>query len=193
MDGNANLNAALMRDRKVLGWDSIIGYVGEGMLMELGVWRGISFREICTRAYPRKVYGFDWFNGLPERWDDGRSGLPNDVDEMSMGGTPPPCPENGQFIIGLVQDTLPYFVRGYSQPIAFVHFDLDLYSSTKCGLDHLGPYFRPGTVLAFDEIDGAVRNVNHEQAAFREWLKDHNWDMELLGQRHYESWVVRLK
>jgi hypothetical protein len=180
----------IVKDLPEINWEAIIGMVGDGFMIELGVYAGASFYEICKYAYPRKVYGFDWFEGLPEEW-----GQKGSKGAASLGGKPPACPENGEFIVGLVQATLPKFIERIDS-IAFVHFDLDLYSSTKCGLQLLSSFFKSGTILAFDEIDDRGdqygRNALHEQKAFREWLRETSFGIEMLGRRHEESWVLRL-
>jgi len=182
--GNEKLNKFIAKPLPVLEWADIIPLVGRGTMMELGVWQGRSFREICHLAYPRKVYGFDWWRGLPEDWDDhGSKGV------LDMHGAPPACPVNGEFVIGLVRGTLPNFVPRH-KPAAFVHFDMDVYTSTAEALHYIK--FQPGAILVFDEIDGHTRNINHEQKAFREWLEDAPFDLEVIGSRHPESWVIRL-
>jgi|SRR5215472_552989 len=182
--GNEKLNKYLSKPLPALEWAEVIALVGDGTMLELGVWQGKSFWEICRCAHPRKVYGFDWWRGLPEDWaDQGSKGL------LDMHGVPPDCPDNGEWVIGLVRGTLPDFVPKHPAA-AFVHFDMDVYTSTAEALHYLK--FQPDAILVFDEIDGHVRNVNHEQRAFREWLEPAPYDFELLGQRHPESWVIRL-
>jgi hypothetical protein len=182
---NAKLNRQLSKPLLHLEWADVIREApAGGEMLELGVWEGRSFTEICRCAYPRKVYGFDWFRGLPEDWD-----FPGSERTGDMAGNPPACPVNGEYVIGLVRGTLPEFVDSHP-PAAFVHFDMDLYSSTATALQYLK--FQSGAILAFDEIDDHVRNVNHEQKAFREWLLRTDVDFELIGSRHPESWVVRL-
>jgi|SRR5215469_580686 len=181
---NDKLNEILKEPLPPIDWAEIMPLLCDGTFMELGVWQGKSFNEICKAFYPHKVYGFDWFRGLPEDWaDDGSKGL------LNLHGVPPDCPENGEFVIGLVRGTLPDFVPKHA-PAAFVHFDMDLYSSTAEALHYLK--FRPGAILAFDEIDNHIRNHNHEQRALREWIEDAPYDFEMLGSRHPESWVIRL-
>ena len=181
---NAKLNRLLSSPLAQIDWADIIPLVPDGTMMELGVWQGKSFNEICALAHPRKVYGFDWWRGLPGDWD-----YPGSEKTGDMAGVPPQCPQNGEWVIGLVRDTLPDFMNSHP-PAAFVHFDMDLYSSTADAFEYLK--FMPGAILAFDEIDGHVRNMNHEQAAFREWLKGTDWDFDVIGSRHPESWVIRL-
>jgi hypothetical protein len=181
---NAKLDCLLSEPLLRIDWADIISQVGDGAMLELGVWEGKSFREICHYAHPRKVYGFDWFRGLPEDWD-----YPGSKGTGDLSGRQPDCPVNGEWVVGLVADTLPNFVDNHP-PAAFVHFDMDLYSSTATAFEYLK--FAPGAILAFDEIDSHVRNMNGEQKAFREWLAKTDHDFELIGSRHAESWVVRL-
>jgi S-adenosyl-L-methionine methyltransferase len=149
----------------------------DGEIIELGVWDGVSFNEMCKLFHPRKVYGFDWFHGLPDGWSD-----PAEKGIFSRDGKPPGCPDNGEFIIGKVEDTLP----GFRNPISLCHFDLDLYGPTKFALETLN--WQSGSILIFDEIDGELRNINHEQKAFREWNRPYRF----IGKPHPEAWCVRL-
>ncbi len=191
MEVNRKLYEGFRRSIPKTDWERIIPMVGEGLILELGVYAGESFTNICRLVHPRKVYGFDWFEGLPEEW-----GTRASKGASSLGGKPPACPQNGEFVIGLVEATLPKFLVQHPDPVAFVHFDLDLYSGTKFSLEHLSPQFQTGTILAFDEIDERGdqydRNALHEQKAFLEWLDEASFDFEMIGARHKESWVVRL-
>jgi|SRR5215469_8973485 len=182
---NAKLNRLLAKPLPALTWAEILEHVPPyGTMLELGVYQGQSFNEICALVHPRLVHGFDWWRGLPEDWDDhGSAGL------LNMHGVPPDCPDNGRWVIGLIRGTLPEFVDNHGEA-AFVHFDMDVYTSTAEALHYLK--FLPGAILVFDEIDGHPRNVNHEQKAFREWLSKTDHDFEILGSRHPESWVIRL-
>jgi hypothetical protein len=191
---NLKLDIILSSNKlKFMDWKEIFTHVGEGLIIELGVYQGQSFNEICSLAHPRKVYGFDWFRGLPEAWRNYPTDEPPIDRELDMQGVPPSRPDNGEFVIGRIEDTLPEFLLEYDTAPAFVHFDMDIYSSTKHALEILTRWLQPGSILVFDEIDGAVRNINHEQKAFREWLDSTDRDFELLGRRHGEAWVVRLK
>ena len=52
---------------------------------------------------------------------------------------------------GLFEDTLPEFLADHTGPVAFLHLDADLYSSTKTVLDALGHRIVEGTVVVLDE------------------------------------------
>src|SRR5215469_3529796 len=90
-----------------LGWGEIIGEVGLGMLLELGVFDGRSFNEICSLVQPRLVWGFDWFYGLPEPWTDQvGGGDPQGERQCDRGGVVPDVADNGKLVIGRVEQTL---------------------------------------------------------------------------------------
>jgi hypothetical protein len=73
-----------------------------------------------------RFFGFDSFEGLPERW----GGVP--AGEFSTGGAAPAIADpRVQFIHGWFQNTVPSFLAEHSfdNPV-LVNFDADLYSST---------------------------------------------------------------
>lgn len=158
-----------------------------GLIAEFGVAGGELFNYLCRCAAPRLVYGFDWFHGLPEAWppDSHEPGL------FTQHGVPPAIEKNGRLVIGRVEDTVPRFVAEHPEPVALIHFDLDLYRPTRCVLDALR--FQPGSILAFDEIDGQERCSRHEQRAFWEWINETGFAVRFLGKRHYTSWVVQVR
>ena len=158
-----------------------------GLILELGVWQGQSLNFLARDAAPRLVYGFDWFQGLPEAWppDSHAPGL------FSTGGHLPEVEENVRLVVGKVEDTLKPFVAEHPEPVALVHFDMDLYGPTKFALETLR--FQVGSILAFDEADSQPRCSDNEQRAFWEWLNDRGYRIRFLGRRHVTSWVIQLR
>lgn len=158
----------------------------DGLVIELGVFSGTTFERICAAFAPRRVYGFDWFHGLPAEW--GR----DPIGTFTRYGEPPArIPANGELVVGLVEDTLEPFLREHGQPVAFVHFDLDIYQPTRFALDKLP--WQPGSILAFDEICGEPRNCEHEQRALWEWAGSSRYMLGYLGRTHQASWVVQVQ
>lgn len=158
-----------------------------GLIIELGVARGDSLNFIARCAAPRLVYGFDWFHGLPEAWppDSHAPGL------FSTGGhAPQHLEENARVVVGKVQDTLVPFLEHNKEPVALVHFDMDLYDPTKFALDVLP--FQAGSIMAFDEADSQERCSQHEQRAFWDWFNAAGRRIKFLGKRHYTSWVIQV-
>jgi hypothetical protein len=159
------------------------------LLLELGVSSGGSISSLAART-SRLIYGFDWFYGLPEDWTEGEVG--DNRGAYGTGGVPPNVPDNCVLVVGLIQDTLRSFLRGHPDPVAFVHFDLDLYSSTSHALMTLNRRFAHGAILLFDEMVLRPRNLDNEGKAFCEFLKATHYTAEYLGQTHPESAIFRL-
>ena len=156
-----------------------------GLLLEFGVAGGGSFRQLCDLAAPRKVYGFDWFHGLPEDWNP-----TNPRGKFSTDGVLPKMPPNGEIIVGMVQDTLEEFLRSHDEMVAFAHMDLDLYSSTSFVLKAIAPRCADGTILLFDEIVG---NPQDEEKAFLEFIDDTGFDFEFVTRRNRDAIAFRLR
>ena len=114
--------------------------------LEFGVASGSTINYI-SKFTNEKVYGFDSFFGLPEKWRNGY-----DKGAFNMEGCLPKVNDNVQLIKGWFKDTLPDFLRKHNKKVSFVHLDADLYSSTKYVLDELRPYFEKDCVVVFDEL-----------------------------------------
>ncbi len=71
---------------------------------------------------------------------------------------------------GLFEDTLPAFLADNDEPIAFVHVDCDLYSSTKTVLDLTADRLAPEAVLVFDEFFNYPGWQQHEYRAWTEFI-----------------------
>lgn len=158
----------------------------EGLIMELGVGMGTTLSEIW-QVTDRTIYGFDSFHGLPEDW---RPELPKR--SFTTFGFVPRVPPHVQIIAGLIEETLPYFLSAVSDRVAFVHFDMDLHSSTSFALSAMEDRFSNGAILLFDEFSEHESNVEHEQRAFREFLEATGRKFECVGRRHKEAWAFRL-
>ena len=175
-------------DRIVSFADVMVG-MPPGLVLEFGVAAGQTLLEI-SHATKRSVFGFDWFHGLPEAWgkEYGAGAYTRD------GQLPPVLAENAHLVIGRVEDTLGPFLHLFKDPLAFAHFDLDLYRPTLMCLVMLRARFQPGTVLVFDELIGPARNVEHEGKALQEFLKTcFDVQLECIGQRHEEAVAFRVK
>lgn len=140
---------------------------GPGMALEFGVASGTTLKIIaagCAEA-GRDVYGFDSFAGLPEDW---RPGFPTGA----FGVPAPPDVPGAELVVGLFDDTLPGFLAEHPGPVAFLHVDADLYSSTRTVLELVGPRLRPGSVIVFDEYFNYPGWEEHEHRAWREYVAE---------------------
>ena len=112
---------------------------------------GVSFKYL-TKAF-KHGFGFDTFSGLPEDW------LKNKAGTYSSKGRVPQI-DNGTFIIGQFEDTLPKFFLKKRPHASIINFDADLYSSTICALRNSRNIIDEHTILIFDEF---ITNENWEQ------------------------------
>jgi len=75
--------------------------------------------------------------------------------------------KNCEFIIGWVEDTLMSFLDLHKGPIAFVHFDMDVYEPTKFVLEAISERLLPGTIILFDEFHGYTGWKFHEKKPWK--------------------------
>ncbi len=143
-----------------------------GHWCEFGVREGRSLNWLIEK-YPKQViHAFDSWQGLPEEWDNGTGKVPD------MSCDPPTVPEHIQLHKGWFKDTLPYWKQQHKGPIAFLHMDSDIYSSTKEVLMSLNDQIVTGTVITFDEfcnfrLSGKMSKwQEHEFRALVEWLDE---------------------
>lgn len=137
----------------------------DGLICEFGVASGVSINYIAEKVYPKTVYGFDSFQGLPETW---RDGFP--VGYFKMDNIPT-VRDNVKLIVGLFHETLPKFLKETDLPFAFIHIDCDLYSSTKTIFDLAYDRIIPGTVIVFDEYFNYPGWEEGEYKAFQEFIR----------------------
>ena len=160
---------------------------GPGLALEFGVATGTTLRIIADAvAADRTVVGFDTFTGLPEMW---RSGFPaGEFSQQALPEVP-----NAQLIAGLFEDELPRFLARNDDPIAFMHVDCDLYSSTRTVLDLTGDRLAPDAVILFDEFFNFPGWKQHEYRAWTEFLERTGRTFEYLAYTgNSEQVVVRL-
>ena len=114
--------------------------------------------------------------GLPEDWVNTAC----HKGYFSTGGMIPNIP-GVEFIKGWFEDTIPPFLER-AKPLALLHIDCDLYSSTKTIFKYMHPYILPGTVIVFDEwIYNFDEKFNDcEQKAFYEYVDEHNVKFEFI-------------
>lgn len=159
----------------------------EGWAVEFGVGSGESTRMIAS-VLP--VIGFDSFQGLPEDW---RPGFPaGRFSEYEEPRDIAAC----TIVPGWFEDTLP----DYDWPtwISLIHFDADLYSSTKTALDSVGAFISEDCILVFDEFFGyqddeaggdALRTG--EARAWHEFAEIHDISWRVIGHGR-EQWAIQI-
>jgi Macrocin-O-methyltransferase (TylF) len=138
----------------------------EGHYLEFGVFTGGTIRFIAPRIGGRVIHGFDSFEGLPEAW----SGFSLGRRAFDVGGRLPRVPANVRLHRGWFDDTLLQWVTANPGPVAFIHIDCDLYSSTQTILTLLADRCVPGTIILFDEYFNYPNWEVHEYKAFQEFV-----------------------
>ena len=144
----------------------------EGLHLEFGVGRGKSMRWIASEV-DNTVHGFDSFEGIQERWNGNPIGA---FAQKCM----PKVPGNVEFHVGYFDATLPGFLAKHPEPIAFLHVDCDLYSSTATIFDLLGNRLQPGAIVLFDEYYNFHRWQQHEFKAFQEFVQKSGLEYEYI-------------
>jgi hypothetical protein len=124
------------------------------------------------------VYGFDTGKGLPKpidhrdvpyMWEEGDFSM----DEQQLRARL----KRAHLTLGLVEHTVPEFVRTSFAPVAFMSIDLDLYSATKQALTLLDAdpaKLLPRVFCYFDDIMGyGYNDFTGERLAIHEFNAEH--------------------
>jgi hypothetical protein len=144
----------------------------DGHWCEFGVRQGRSLKWLIEEYPHQVIHAFDSWEGLPEDWNHGTG----KVADMSC--DPPTVPGHIQLHKGWFKDTLPTWKLANTGPIAFLHMDADIYSSTKEVLLSLDKQIVPGTVITFDEfcnfrLSGKMSKwQDQEFLALVEWMDE---------------------
>jgi macrocin-O-methyltransferase TylF-like protien len=132
----------------------------------------------------KPVHGFDSFDGLPESWRDGFG-----KGAFAINGLPP-VRKNVVLHKGWFDSTVPAFHAETSKPIAFIHMDADLYSSTATVLEGMADRIVPGTVIQFDEFFNYPGWRNGEFKAFSELVERRGLKFSHLGYADQQVAVI---
>ncbi len=132
--------------------------------LEFGVYRGATIEEWTSlNVNPdSRFYGFDSFEGLPDKWERAEAGLFSTRGEVPKVNDP-----RVKFVKGWFNETLPEFLSTFLPKSRLViHYDADVYSSTLYVLTELDKISIPETIVIFDEF----RSPLDEFRAFHDYL-----------------------
>jgi|SRR5579863_1717509 len=146
----------------------------QGLYCEFGVYQGKTLNFIAPLV-KQEVHGFDSFEGLPEDWKQGHEKGTFAVKSL------PDVRSNVRLHRGWFEETIPPFRGEHPGPVAFLHLDADLYSSTHTVFDLLGDGIVPGTVIVFDEFFNYPGWADGEYKAFGEFRQERNVQLRYLG------------
>lgn len=160
--------------------------LGSGAMdyLEFGVADGASIVQwaALNRHPETRFWGFDSFQGLPDAWQNLSKGT------FNRNGQPPETGDRRiRFEVGLFQETLPSFLRGFDpRHQLVVHADADLYSATLYLMTQLDPYAQAGTVVIFDEFWDA----SHEFRALMDYSTAYLRDFSIIAATRYFGQVA---
>lgn len=136
----------------------------DGLALEFGVWSGTTLNIIAPTRPRGTVFGFDSFEGLPECWRTGFDTGMFTADQL-------PDVPGAELVVGWFDDVLPGWAAEHPEPIAILHLDADLYSSTTTVLDHVGDRLVEGSIVVFDEYFNYPGWYDHEHKAWVEFVE----------------------
>lgn len=187
---DANMRDALFSDSQYAVFKSRCEEIGkEGTeILDLGVYKGGSTRELAKIFPDHSIHGFDSFEGLPEDWSHVMKGQFGEIK-----GALPEIPDNVRLYKGWFDDTLPVWAENNKgKEIALLRVDCDIYSSTKTIFKCLGHYLRPGSWICFDELIGYYGWQDHEYKALIEFLEERRLKCDYIAYGMTYT-LVRLK
>jgi len=156
--------------------------------LEFGVSGGSSFRwwlEKNTNP-ASKFFGFDTFEGLPEKWGayaKGAMAVQLEALHITDG--------RASFYKGLFQESLVPFLATYkSSNRKLIHLDADLFSATIFALSQLYNYLNDGDILMFDEFAVPL----HEFMAFKIFTESFYINYEVIAAaNNYLFLAIKIK
>ncbi|HTU26619.1 MAG TPA: TylF/MycF/NovP-related O-methyltransferase [Pirellulales bacterium] len=146
----------------------------DGLYCEFGVFEGKTINHIASRT-SHTIHGFDSFEGLPENWRTGYLKGTFKLDGL------PEVAKNVELYKGWFNESLPGWAADHPGPMAFMHLDADLYSSTKTVFEILADRVVPGTVIQFDEYFNYPGWQEGEYRAFKEFVESRAIQFEYIG------------
>lgn len=155
---------------------------------EFGVAGGYSFKwwlKGNTKDASR-FFGFDTFEGLPEKWGAFEKGsMAYAMESLDINDS------RATLYKGLFQDTLTPFLQSYhGQNKKLIHIDSDLFSSALFVLTQLYRFLKPGDIILFDEF--AV--PQHEFLAFKIFTESFYIDYDVIGAaNNYLFVAIKIK
>lgn len=182
----------------------------DGDYVEFGSCGGMTFdlayHEIKRRSYPRVMWSFDSFEGLPAseggadthpEWQEGR--LANSLEDFDATCAANEIPRKAfRTVKGFYNETLGEQAAG-ERPgnIALAYIDCDLYTSTLSVLRFLLPRLKPGMIMAFDDYHcwSSTHRSGERQAMLDIFALHPRWELVPFMQYgwHGAAFVVELR
>lgn len=143
--------------------------------LEFGVAGGLSLRWWLekNKLPSSRFFGFDTFEGLPEKWGHFKKGdMAVPIETLDLND------QRASLHKGLFQDSLIPFLNQYdNKHRKLIHIDSDLFSSGLFVMTQLYRFLRPGDIFLFDEF--AV--PEHEFFAWKIFTESFYIDYDVIG------------
>lgn len=171
----------------------------QGHHLEFGVHAGATLNFLAASFSETKWWGFDSFEGLPERWNRSADGKRHSEKGDFAIAKPPRIEPNAELVIGFFEDVLNTWMQQNPGHISFIHIDSDLYSSAKTILWTLNDRIVEGTIIVFDELrDWSEQGVyelwrSGEWKALDEWIVERGREIEPLARTDWIEGSIRVK
>ncbi len=179
---------AIDRPRKGSITAAVSEVATEGDFAQFGVYRGGTARIIeSLMTDDRRLHLFDSFEGLPEDWTKTqRKGA------FRLSAEEIPVFDSPRFVLhkGWFCDTVGAWSREATTPLAFIHMDADLYSSTTEALFNIDHLVRRNTIILFDEY--VMGPTEHEHRALLDWLAKFERECEYLWRSRTNHVCIRI-
>lgn len=169
----------------------------EGLVIEFGVYSAKTTNGMAETVPERIVHGFDSFKGLPEDWRLSNNWpLKHRKGHFAVSELPQ-VRQNVKLWEGWFNETIPVFKKQYTDNIAFLHVDCDLYSSTKTIFDELNNQIVKNTLIVFDEFYAWGRKeyplwYEHEYLACKEWVEKYDREFEVISHNHHQQCCIKV-
>lgn len=156
-----------------------------GQVLEFGTATGRTLNQFARWLPDQIIRGFDSWQGLPEPFNDLPPGhfaqplpdtLPNCQLIQGWFGARPPQDQSG-----IKEYTASEHAMSHKAPLALLHLDADLYSSTVTVLNAFADHIRPGTVILFNEYWNHATWHKHEYRAWQEHCQRYGIKYEYIG------------
>lgn len=131
------------------------------------------------------LFLFDSFLGLPEDWICNGQLFGGHHKGSYTARIPIHVDERVKVIAGLFHNTVSGFARLHQKPLAFIHIDCDLYSSSRDVMDGIGGLIIPGTIVVFDDYHSYAGKgwKEHGYKAFQEFAQSRQYEYIARGDR----------
>ena len=160
----------------------------DGDFAQFGVYRGNTARIIeGLMTGDRRLHLFDSFEGLPEDWTKGKGKGAFRLSDENI-----PIFDSPRVVMhkGWFKDTVPAWGQGTTTPLAFIHMDADLYSSTTEALFNIDHLIPKHAIVLFDEY--VMGRTEDEHRALLDWAAKFDRQYEYLWRSSSNHVCVRI-